>query len=98
MGAGSLAGPALDAVVRARDHGFPLNYVEHIRRADLGTGSCTLAFCFVDDWGHAHTSFFCFSKVLKYPAIRLRRDLLFRFTSSLSTRQFFLKSVENLSG
>ena len=46
----------------------------------------------------SYTSFFCFSKLLKYPAIRLRRDLLFRFTSSSSARQFCLKSVENLSG
>jgi len=39
MGAGNLTGAALDTVVGARDYGFSLNYVDHIRRADLSAGT-----------------------------------------------------------
>ena len=42
MEAGNLTGAALDTVVGARDHGFFPNYVDHIRRADLSAGICSI--------------------------------------------------------
>lgn len=96
--ASGFACSALDAIVWTCDHCFSVNDVDHVCWADVNTRGSALALCRINNRWHVYTSFFCFNKVLKYPAIRLRRDLLSSSRSSSNTWQFCLKSIENLSG